>query len=124
MQLPLQITFLNMRPSPLVKKWVTEEVAKLEEFYPRIMGCRVVVELPNRRHKSGGLYQIRIDLTVPGEELVVRRQPSLHSELQHIHGTRMHKSIELKAPHRDLRQTIDDAFMVMGRRLEDFARRQ
>src|ERR1051325_356861 len=36
----------------------------------------------------------------------------------------MHKSIELKAPHRDLRQTIDDAFMVMGRRLEDFARRQ
>jgi cold shock CspA family protein len=88
------------------------------------MGCRVVVELSSRHHKRGNLYHVRIDLTVPGGELVVKRQPSLHSSIQQTQEPRVVKHLELKAPHRELRQAIDDAFKTMGRRLQDYAHRQ
>jgi cold shock CspA family protein/ribosome-associated translation inhibitor RaiA len=124
MILPIQITFRNMEPSKLVEGWVREEAAKLDEFYNRIMGCRVVVELPSRRRKWGSLYHVRIDLTVPGKELVVKRQPSLHSTIQQIDEAKTAKHLEVQTPHKDPRQAIDDAFKEMARQLQDYARRQ
>ena len=121
---PIQITFRNMEPSATVEGWIREEARKLDEFYNRIMGCRVVVELPNRRHRWGNLHHVRIDLTVPGGELVVKREPSLHTSVQQSRGRRVVKHLELNVPHRELRQAIDDAFKAMGRRLQDYARRQ
>jgi cold shock CspA family protein len=88
------------------------------------MSCRVAVELPSRHHQAGGRYHIRIDLIVPGGELVVKREPSLHSSFQRTHEGKVVKHLEVNAPHRELRQAIDDAFKAMGRRLQDYARRQ
>lgn len=124
MILPIQITFRNMEPSREAEGWIREEGAKLDEFYNRIMGCRVVVELPSRHHKFGSRYHVRIDLTVPGAELEVMREPSLHRSIQQTGEPKMEKHLEVKAPHRELRQAIDDAFKEMGRRLQDYARRQ
>jgi cold shock CspA family protein/ribosome-associated translation inhibitor RaiA len=120
----IQITFRNMESSATAEEWIREEARKLDEFYSHIMGCRVVVELSNRRHRSGNLYHVRIDLTVPGGELVVKREPSLHSSIQQTRKEKVVKHLELQAPHRELRQAIDDAFKTMGRRLQDYARRQ
>ena len=122
--LPTTITFRNLVPSGIVEEWIREEAAKLDEFYSHIVGCRVVVELPSRRQKWGVLHHVRIDLTVPGGELVVNREPSLHSSIQRIQGNRVVKHLEIRAPHRELRQAIDDAFKAMGRRLQDYACRQ
>ena len=124
MILPVQVTFRNMEPSTLVEDWVREEAAKLDGLYGRIMGCRVVIELPSRRRKSGSLHHVRIDLTVPGAELVVKRQPSLHSTIGRTGGAEFAKHLEVRAPHKDLRQAINDAFKAMGRRLQDHARRE
>ncbi len=82
MILPIQITFRNMEPSAKAEEWIRKEAAKLDEFYNHIMACRIVVELPSRHRKFGSLYHVRIDLTVPGGELVVKREPSLHSSTQ------------------------------------------
>ncbi len=123
MILPIQITFRNLEPSETVEKWIREEAAKLDEFYNRIMGCRVVVEIPSRRRKWGGLYHVRIDLTVPGAELVVKRQPSLHSSIRQKGEAKIAKHSEVQTPHRELRQAINDAFKDMGRQLQDFAHR-
>jgi cold shock CspA family protein len=120
----IQITFRNMESSATVEEWIREEAHKLDEFYSHIMGCRVVLELSNRHHRWGNLYHVRIDLTVPGGELVVKREPSLHSSIQQTREPRVVKHLELKAPHRELRQAINDAFKAMGRRLQDYARRQ
>ena len=121
---PIQITFRNMEPSKTVEEWIQEEAAKLDEFYNRIMACRVVVELPSRQRKGGSLYHVRIDLTVPGKELVVNRQPSLHSTIQEIDEPRTAKHLEVQTPHKEPRQAIDDAFKEMARQLQDYARRQ
>jgi len=113
-----------MEPSREAEEWIRKEGAKLDEFYNRIMACRVVVELPSRHRKFGSRYHVRIDLTVPGAELAVKREPSLHRSIQQFGEKRIEKHLEVKAPHRELRQAIDDAFKEMGRRLQDYARRQ
>ncbi len=123
MILPIQITFRNMKSSETVQKWIEQEAGKLDRFYDRITGCRVMVEMPNRRRVSGGRYHVRIDLTAPGSELVVARQPSQHWVRQ-IGETRIRKDRETAGPHRELRQAINDAFKEMGRRLQDYASRQ
>ncbi len=124
MILPIQITYRNLEPSGEVGEWIRQEADKLDGFYNRIMGCRVVVELSSGHRRWGSLYHIRIDVTVPGGELVVKRQPSLHSSIQQTDGEKSAKHLEVKAPHKELRQAINDAFKEMGRRLQDYARRQ
>ena len=84
----------------------------------------MLVEVPARHRQKGYTFHIRIDLTVPGGELVVNHDPSLHSSLQRTGAGRGAKHLEVHVPHRELRQAIDDAFKSMGRRLQDYARRQ
>jgi ribosome-associated translation inhibitor RaiA/cold shock CspA family protein len=124
MILPLQITFRNMDSSEPVERIISEEVAKLETFYSRVISCRVMVEMPEHHHKAGSLYHIRIDMKVPHGELVVEREPGLHGTAQDIDEEKATKHLEAHAPHKDLFLAIRDAFQKAGRRLQDYARRQ
>jgi cold shock CspA family protein/ribosome-associated translation inhibitor RaiA len=124
MQSPLQITFRNMTPSAAIEEWIRDEADKLDSFYNRVMGCRVAIEVPHRHHRKGSPYHIRIDLTVPGEEIVVKREPSLSHRARQLGETEIEKHLEVKTPHKNLRVAINDAFKAAGRRLQDYARRQ
>jgi len=123
MILPLQISFRNMDRSEAVEARVREEVAKLETFYSPIMRCRVVIELPHKHQKKGDLYHVRIDITVPGAELVVKREPSLHASLRQVDTEKRSKSYEAQAAHKDVYVVIRDAFREARRQLQDYARR-
>lgn len=105
-QIPLQITYRHVEPTEAIENRLREEAAKLEKFYDRIISCRIAVELPHVHHRKGKLYRVRIDLKVPGKELVAG------------HG---HKNDHA---HEDLYVAIRDAFDEMRRQLEDHARRQ
>jgi len=124
MQSPLQITFRNITPSATIEEWIRDEADKLDSFYNRVMGCRVAIEVPHRHHRKGSPYHIRIDLTVPGEEIVVKREPSLSHRARQLGETGIKKHLEVKTPHKNLRLAINDAFRAAGRRLQDYARRQ
>jgi ribosome-associated translation inhibitor RaiA len=78
MRLPVQITWRNIAHSPMVETKIREEAAKLEEFYDRITSCRVAIEIPRRYQNGEYQFHIRIDLTVPGDEIVVNHDPTLH----------------------------------------------
>ncbi len=101
MQIPLQVTLKDMPQSEAVESRIREKADKLGRFYERINSCRVVVESPQRHQHQGKLYSVRIDLTVPGAELVANR-----------------------AQDEDVYVAIRDAFFAITRQLEDFARRQ
>jgi len=79
MQLPLQISFRNMPHSDEIEDTIYEIATVLEVFSKHIMRCRVVVDVPHRHHEHGNLFQVRIDITVPGEELVMNRESSQHT---------------------------------------------
>jgi ribosomal subunit interface protein len=100
MQLPLQITARDISLSEAAEDDIRAKAENLDTYYNGIMSCRVVVEGPVRHHRKGP-FTVRIDLSVPGDELVVDRQAD-----------------------EDLYVAIRDAFDAARRRLEDYARRQ
>ena len=106
MQLPLQISFHNLPHSNAVEDTIRECAARLDEFCGRIMSCRVVVDKPHRHHHDGNLFHVRIDITAPGEEIVINREPRQH------------------VAYRDLETAIGDAFDQAVRRVQDYVRRQ
>jgi len=124
MTLPLQVTFRNMKHSTEVEEWIREEAEKLETFYHRIIGCRVAVEVPHRHHKKGKPLHVRIDLTLPGKEIVVKREPVVMHRAPVNGEAAASSQVRAKSPHGDLQLVIHDAFKALGRRVQDFARRQ
>ena len=106
MQKPLQINFRHMDPSAAAEARIREEVGKLESFCDQIVGCHVTFEAPHQHHHQGKLYSVRIDVTVPGKEIVVNRE---HHD---------------KHAHEDPYVAIRDAFNAMQRQLRDFVQRQ
>jgi cold shock CspA family protein/ribosome-associated translation inhibitor RaiA len=104
MQEPLQVSYRHVTPSAAIEAAIHERAAKLDEFFGRITGCRVLVEAPHRRHHHGGLYHVRVELAVPGRTIVVNREPQEHHE------------------HEDVYVAIRDAFDAVRRQLEDYVR--
>jgi len=93
-----------MNKSDALDATIREYVDQLEQRFGRIMSCRVVVEAPHRHHRRGRHYQTRIDLHVPGGEIVVSREPPLH------------------AAHEDVFVAVHDAFKAARRKLEERGR--
>jgi hypothetical protein len=124
MTLPLQVTFRNMKHSTEVEDWVRTEAAKLETSYHRIIGCRVAIEVPHRHHKKGKPLHIRIDLTLPGKEIVIKREPVANRRASVNRGAAAQSQPRVKSTHADLELVIHDAFKSAGRRVQDFARRR
>jgi cold shock CspA family protein len=102
----MQVSFRHMEHSDAVETIVREKAATLDKFAGHIMGCRVVVEPAGKHHRHGNLYEVRIDLTLPGGEIAVTREPSQHTE------------------YKDIAVAIRDAFDSARRQLEDYVRRQ
>ena len=73
MQQPVQINFLGMERSDAVEAAVRKRVAHLDRMAGDLMSCRVAVDLMQKHKHQGQPYGVRIDLTMPGHELVVNR---------------------------------------------------
>ena len=105
MQIPIQVTFRHLAPSSFISAAVKKRASKIEKFFPRITSMRVMIEPLQRKKNQGNLYHVRIDMTVPGREIVVQRDPG-----------RNHA-------HEDAYVAIRDAFDSARRQLEDFTRK-
>lgn len=124
MQLTPIITFRGMDRSDALESEIHARITRLETYYGSIMGCRVLVELAQRHHEAGNHYHVRIDLTVPGEELVVAHEASLHATAQDIDVERARKADEPDPERKHARVAIREAFDIARRQLQDYARRQ
>jgi len=106
MRIPLQLTFRDMEKSDAVEAAVREHAEKLDQFCDHIMSCRVVIEAPHHHKHKGNIFHIAIDITAPGKEIAVTRDPSKHQA------------------HEDMYVTIRDAFNAARRQLQDYAAKQ
>jgi ribosome-associated translation inhibitor RaiA/cold shock CspA family protein len=89
-----------MEPSEAVEAAAREKALKLDEFRADLMSCRVTIELHDKHKHQGRHFAVRVDLTMPGRELVVDR-----------------------VQHEDVYVALRDAFDDMRRRLQDSLRR-
>jgi ribosomal subunit interface protein len=101
MKLPVQITFKGMDASPALEASARERVARLERFGAGIMGCRVAVEVLQKHSQQGRPIGVRIELTIPGRQLVVDR-----------------------VEHEDAHVALREAFDGMKRQLQDASRQR
>ena len=106
MQIPLQIAFHQLPPSPALEYVIRQRAEELDALFGGIISCRVAVESPHRHHHQGQLYRVCIEIGVPGERIVVDRSPDEH------------------AAHADAHLAVRDAFRAARRRLEEHVRRQ
>jgi len=106
MQVPLQVTYRNMAPSESLEAAIRKRAEKLDSFCDDIISCHVVVEAPRKHQQKGGLYHVRIDISLTGETIVVNREPDLHHA------------------HEDVYVVIRDAFNAAQRQLQEHVSRQ
>jgi ribosomal subunit interface protein len=104
---PLEIAFHNMESSPHLEAELRERFAKLEKLCDRLTTCRISVEALHKQHRTGNVYEVHIDMLVPGGELVVSRAP--------------HKAKERYASP-DVYTSIREAFAAAERQLKKYNR--
>ncbi|MGB7816304.1 MAG: ribosome-associated translation inhibitor RaiA [Methylotenera sp.] len=100
MQSPLKLTIHGVDHSEALETRIRAKVEKLEEFFDHITSCRVAVEMPHRHSQQGKQFSVRIDIGVPGNEIVVTRD---HAE--------------------DVYVALRDAFDAAIRQLKDYVRK-
>ena len=101
MQRPLQIILRDIPPSDAIEADIKDRVEKLEQFYSQMIGCKVTVAIAGKHKHQGKLFNITLDISVPGSELVVNRDM-----------------------HEDVYVALRDTFDAAKRQLEDYGRRQ
>lgn len=75
-KVPLQITFHNLPHSEAIETRIEQQFEKLCHYFDRILRCQVIVEVPHQSHHKKNPYHIRINLSLPGEEIVINRDKS------------------------------------------------
>ncbi len=98
MAFPLQITAHELTLPEGIEQEIRDKAAGLARYYERIISCRVVIDSDGHHRK--GAFAVRLDISVPGSELVVNRQ---------------------QQP--DLQTAVRDAFDTAKRQLEEHARK-
>lgn len=105
MRTPLRVTFQGATPSGAMRQMIDAEVDTLERFFGRMTACHVVFKVPDRHHRTGGLYEVTVHLKMPGGVTVdVDRTPGLDERFA------------------DPTFAVSDAFRRARRRLQDRAR--
>lgn len=102
MNTPLHLTFKGLASSPALEEKIRAKADKLDHFHDRITSCRVVVEAANARDNLGRVLTVRVDVTVPGAELVASREAGTDA---------------------DVHVAVRDAFDAVIRQLEDHVRK-
>ncbi|MDX1434610.1 MAG: HPF/RaiA family ribosome-associated protein, partial [Gammaproteobacteria bacterium] len=91
---------------PALEGDIREHVAGLEKFCDHIIGCRVVIEQLHRQHHRGNLFNVRVELALPGQDVMAAHEhPYDHA-------------------HEDAYVAARDAFRAARRQLEDQVRRR
>jgi len=75
-QVAPEITLRNIDSSDALRAAIESRVDKLGHLKGRPMACCVAFERRNNSRRNGDHYHCRVDLTVPGREIIVCRDPA------------------------------------------------
>jgi cold shock CspA family protein len=102
MQTPVEIDFQGLEAKQELRSAIDTQVTQLEERFGRVTAGRVVLKAPGGHHRTGGLYEINIRLSLPeGREVNIARTPQDDER------------------HSDLNYALNDAFKRARRQLQD-----
>ena len=102
---PYEISFVDCDSSEALRTKIEQQLMKLERITPRITDGKVMIRLPHKTH-GPKRFHIHIQLDIPGQRLVVTREPQSGDS------------------HSDAYVAVHDAFLKLTRRLEEFIRKR
>ena len=105
MEIEPQISFRNVERTDALDRMILAGIDKLGDVHDRITSVRMAVEDQRGSGIQDHLYRVRINITIPGAELVVEETPE-------------------GEPHPPLDQVLNQAFDAARRRLKDTLERQ
>lgn len=101
MRSPVEIILRGVPSSGELERYVGEQARALDRQCDRIQSCRVMVDALHQHRQQGAQFAVRLDITLPGTEVVVNRE---HAE--------------------DVYIAVRDAFEAAGLQLQDHMRRR
>ena len=93
MSVPLRLTLRHVRSSERLRNNVRDHVDTLAALYPRMVDCRVAVEVPHRHRANGNRFHIGIEMKVPGDKLVISHKPATSSDDEEITSQRLYAAL-------------------------------
>ena len=109
----LQIEFHNTQPQEAIEFRIRRELAKLEKFYDRFLGCRVDVEAPEHKRR-GSAFKVCIHFGLPAEDATA------WAKLGGTSSRQGEELMEVNAANKDGAMAVHAAFNAVRRRLKDF----
>ena len=76
MSAPLEITFHGLERSDAVEARIRDKFTRLQQHFERITHARVVVETPRKHSPTAKVFQVKIEIGLPGQKpLIVCHEP-------------------------------------------------
>ena len=116
---PIQIRFHHVRPDRPIISMIQRFADKLDRADPRITSCHVSIARPHRHRAAGNHYHVRIEIEVPGDTLVARRDPMVNALFQEPDRATLRKGVDIAADRKVLRLALHEAFDALTRQLRD-----
>jgi cold shock CspA family protein/ribosome-associated translation inhibitor RaiA len=102
----LEVNYRNVDKTPQLESLIEEKLAKLQEVCSDLISCRVSLEKPQQHQRVGNPHRVRLDLKVPGREIVTVRE-STEGDM-----------------HDPLPKVIREAFTAARRQLKEYMSRK
>jgi ribosome-associated translation inhibitor RaiA len=121
----VQVSYRNVLPSGALERLVRAETTKLERFFERITSCHVLIEQLHRRRAEGSPFHVRVELGVPGDQLVVSHTADTRPLFPLSDDDSAHlRPPSAQEPSKDPKLAIRQAFHKLERKLQDYARKK
>jgi ribosome-associated translation inhibitor RaiA len=104
MQMPLQIAFRHLEPSPAVEERARQLAHELEQFSSSILRCRVTIDCPHKHQTQGRKFEVHLEIVVPDKHITVSRSHPASDD------------------HEDVYVALRDAFDAATRQLQEYER--
>ena len=104
METPLAISLQNVTPTEAIERQIHQHADRLARLHPHMTGMRVAVELPHRHKQSGNIWEVHIEMALPGYGVAITHAPH-HPEARYAEP--------------NLETSLRDAFAVAERKLKE-----
>jgi ribosome-associated translation inhibitor RaiA/cold shock CspA family protein len=105
METPLEIAFKDTDKSEFLESLIRRQAERLDRHFPKLIGCRVVVDVPHRSPGSGKVpLRVTVEVEAPGRKTFVGR------EEQQTHAAKD-----------DTTTAVNRAFDAVQRQLDDYS---
>lgn len=105
MQIEPEVSFRNVQRTEFLDQAILEGIDKLKTVHDRITSVRIAVEDQRGTGIHDHLYRVRIEVTFPGGQVIVKEKPA-------------------DGPHLPLEQVLSNAFDAARRKLRETRRQQ